>query len=842
MRRTVFRTGSASLIVLAATSLVAALLVALPAAARAVTSSARSAASSSAPSPGPVLPGGAPTVGPHPPVVAPPVVTAETQALAQAAATGRPVPIPSLNSETQVVSANPDHTVTASLYGGPTQVLRNGVWTKLDGALQAANGSVAPKVNKAPVSMSAGSSAAGPAASLGTTAGTVGLGWRSALPAPSLAGNVATYPNVGAGASSAGASLTVAAMPEGFELSLVLTAPPTGLGTVRLPVTLPVGGSLALRTGGGFQVLAADGSVAAVISPAMMWDTGHGPTTGYEGEHPVPTRVVTTPAGSTELDLTPDPAFLAAATTRYPVTIDPTVTLPDNLDTDVTNGCVTCNYDTSSDLHVGHSSPYGVLYRSFLRIDDSAIKGQTVTSAHLSLWEHDAQVCSPKQTYVEGATGMGPGTTWNTQPTMDGHVWNSDSYNVGTPCGTQGGVYNDITGLVQSWSHNGYPAPETIALRAANESDGTQFKQFYSADTYLAPHVDVTYVGPPGQVTMPTVYGAPNSIEVYWTAPSDGGAPISQYTVNVYSSPGGNFVTSGTSTSTSLTLSGNGIVDASTYTVTVTASNSYGSGLASPSSAVVRPPGCAAPYQCWGFDSTASPAQQVDPARQEYDAVDNNGHPDFYGGYVVGNYRLTTSDLSKLANEHVPVFFLAGDKLDQYANGNTAQAYMNGQADASAAINYITGPLGLFESRIKTVFADFENGDLVSPYYIEGFGSTLVAAGISPGYYLNPTDTSPNHSVSAYCSATASDYNNTIGLIDSSNPENLGDDGAGGSRFYEANAPPYAPATVTCGNTQQTPIIWQYAENNTYQNNPNEASDVDLNENEVPSDTCYYLS
>lgn len=445
-------------------------------------------------------------------------------AIAAAVSSGHSVPVPSLNSATAIVAANPNGTISTSLYAGPAQVLRNGVWTRLDSTLQRTGGAVAPKVSSAQVSMSPGgpTTAAG---SLGTAAGPVGVGWGSALPAPALSGNVATYPAV-----VVGGDLTVAALTDGFETSLVLSAPPkTALGVVRLPLQLPAGATVTPRTGGGWQIVTGGGTVAAVISPTMMWDTGHGPTTGYEGEHAVPTTVVHNANGSTELDLTPDPAFLAASTTHYPVTIDPTVTLPDNLDTDVTNGCVTCNYDSSSDLHVGLSG-YGTLYRSFLRFDDSAIKNATVTSAHLSLWEHDPYTCTAKPMWTEGATGMGPGTTWNTQPHPDGVVWNGTSFNVGQStvgglnCPQNGGVYLDITGLVQSWSHNGYPSPETVALLAANETDGTQFKQFFSANTSLAPHIDVVGSGFSGVSNAP-----PNTPGYDTSSPVSTAAAQSEY-------------------------------------------------------------------------------------------------------------------------------------------------------------------------------------------------------------------------------------------------------------------------------------------------------------------------
>jgi len=431
-----------------------------------------------------------PTAGTQPQTHTLAQVQAQTQAQVQAAATQAPVDVPALDNEFTQVTANPDGTMTDKISSGLLQVNRNGTWVPVNTALSASAGALTPAATKAAMQFSAGGT--GSLASLGTPAGPMTLDAFAALPAPTVSGDTATYRNV-----LPDTDLTLTARPQGFEYSEVLRAAPAAAATLRIPLHLPAGDSLAARTGGGWQVTDASGTVLAKISPVVMWDAAHNPsTTGYDGEHPVATQLITTAAGP-ELDVTPDLAFLTAPTTRYPVTIDPSVSLPDNLDTDVTTYCTTCNYDTTVDLHVG-ASQYGTLYRSFLRFDDSAIKGKNVTSASLGLWEHDPYTCSPKPTWTEGAAGMGPGTTWNTQPAMDGQLWNSSSFNGSgntTPpsCGTGGGQSLNITGLVQAWSHNGKPSPEALAMRAASESDTTQWKIFYSANTNLAPFISVTY-------------------------------------------------------------------------------------------------------------------------------------------------------------------------------------------------------------------------------------------------------------------------------------------------------------------------------------------------------------
>ncbi|WP_255648979.1 DNRLRE domain-containing protein [Frankia sp. ArI3] len=199
------------------------------------------------------------------------------------------------------------------------------------------------------------------------------------------------------------------------------------------------------------------------------------------------------------LALKPDKAWLTDPSRQYPVTIDPAATLADNLDTDVNDANPTTNYDTNDILRVGNYQGAAV-NRSFLRFDDSAIKNRHVTSAVLNLWQGGSATCTVEPTVVQGASGMGAGTTWNSQPSADGHNWGSATFNNGGSCTGSGGTNIDITGLVDAWAHNGAPSPEALTIRAPSESDANQFKYFYSGDTMLAPHISTTYNSYPGTV------------------------------------------------------------------------------------------------------------------------------------------------------------------------------------------------------------------------------------------------------------------------------------------------------------------------------------------------------
>jgi hypothetical protein len=171
---------------------------------------------------------------------------------------------------------------------------------------------------------------------------------------------------------------------------------------------------------------------------------------------------------------------------------DSTATLPDVLDTWENSLRPTTNYDSDTNLQAG-TSPYGNQTRSYLKFDASAIKYHPITSATLNLWQNGSANCNGQLTDVVGAGQLQPGTTWNTMPGTDNHIWGWTYANVGSQCGTSGGVNIDITALVQAWAQNSEPTYETLALVPGNETLPAQWKMYYSADTFLAPHITVTY-------------------------------------------------------------------------------------------------------------------------------------------------------------------------------------------------------------------------------------------------------------------------------------------------------------------------------------------------------------
>ncbi|WP_018640491.1 DNRLRE domain-containing protein [Parafrankia elaeagni] len=396
-------------------------------------------------------------------------------------------------TETTSTFVNPDGTVTVESFSGVHRIRRGDGWVLVDPTLVLADGKVTPKAAKADIVLSAGGKAGGDIARLTDAGKEVAFAWPAALPAPELDKNIATYKTV-----ATDTDLQVEVTPTGFDVRIVAHTPAAAQAALALPMRLK--GVTAERTAGGELRLSADGKLAARSPTPLMWDAHLDAKTG------LPDRTRTVDAaledGGTAaptLALRPDKTWLTAPERQYPVTIDPAAVLPDNLDTDVASAYPTTNFDTYQYLRVG--AYLGSVHRSFLKFDTTAIEGRHVTAAQLNLWQAGSTNCDDQPTIVQGSASLPSGATWNTQPASDGTTWASASFNEGADnsCGA-GPVGIDITSLVQAWSSNAQPSPETLTLRAGNESLDAQFKSFYSGDTDLKPQIATTYNSYPGTV------------------------------------------------------------------------------------------------------------------------------------------------------------------------------------------------------------------------------------------------------------------------------------------------------------------------------------------------------
>lgn len=119
----------------------------------------------------------------------------QEEALAEAAATGTPVPIDSLTTETTIAYAQPDGRVRVESSAGPVRTEADGGWIDVDTTLEFTEQGVQPIAVTGDIRFSDGGNE--PMAILGDGGtSTLRIGWDGELPKPELSGNVATYRDV----------------------------------------------------------------------------------------------------------------------------------------------------------------------------------------------------------------------------------------------------------------------------------------------------------------------------------------------------------------------------------------------------------------------------------------------------------------------------------------------------------------------------------------------------------------------------------------------------------------------------------------------------------------------
>ncbi|MET7726572.1 LamG-like jellyroll fold domain-containing protein [Streptomyces mirabilis] len=276
-------------------------------------------------------------------------------ALAQAAATGKPVLIDAATTQTQQLTANPDGTVTFTNSLLPSRVERNGSWLPVDAALTAnSDGTYSPAVTPSGLSLSGGGS--GPLATMTDPAGhTVSYTLPFALPAPQVSGSTALYTSV-----LDGVDLSVRVSDQGgFADTLIVHNAAAAADPALKSLTLSTstkGLSLGTDEAGDLQATTTAGTAYFTAPKPEMWDssTTQGAVAAVQA-HAAPAAAsgtaTTTPgdAGAVttstdaapgsgaqvkavgldvsgdKLTLTPDQTMLTGAGTVYPVYIDPSI-------------------------------------------------------------------------------------------------------------------------------------------------------------------------------------------------------------------------------------------------------------------------------------------------------------------------------------------------------------------------------------------------------------------------------------------------------------------------------------------------------------------------------------
>jgi RHS repeat-associated protein len=407
-----------------------------------------------------------------------------------AAKTGQPVEVLSARDENSSTFANPDGTLTTNFATQPVHVKAGSQWVDVDTTLVSDASGVHPKAVPSALTLSPGGT--DELASSARAEDVLGARWLSKLPTPTLSGSTATYPNV-----LSNVDLQVTATRVGFEVSVVLRAKPANPKAVyRLPLKLGRGVTATADTASGKIVLkAAGGREVGVVEPTTMFDAQRDEAGQPTNTASIKTTVVTNADGSQELNFAPEQNFLTSASTRYPVTIDPSYHLGQLDDTWIANNG-TGGGSSSQELRVGYYNGTSAVHRSFMRFDTSRLKGATVSAATLALYQWAAGSCTAKESRIYALAGsFSDTTTWSTQPaTYPAIEASSTDVHGVTGCAANWDRWN-LTNLAQEWA-NGTRPNNGFLIRSAFESDTGAWWRFYGMNypngSYL-PSLAVTY-------------------------------------------------------------------------------------------------------------------------------------------------------------------------------------------------------------------------------------------------------------------------------------------------------------------------------------------------------------
>jgi hypothetical protein len=421
-------------------------------------------------------------------------------ALAAAQEQGSRVEVISLEDMYSTTYANPDGTTTTETSATPLRVQRDGAWVDVDYDLRHVDGGWSPKVAPVDVVFSDGGDKG--AVSLGDGSKELDLAWDVVLPAPMIDGPKAAY-DLGNGQS-----LLLVATVNGFEQSLVLSAPPASLPRIKLPFdTSDL--TLSADEAGGYTFDNAAGTAVYTMPTPIMYGSQIDPETGIVQQRNVAASLVQTADGA-RLDLSPSMAWLTDPATVYPVTIDPVVaSVSGGSDTWVQDG-ITTGQGNSDILHVGvYAQTHPA--RSYLRFTGmSTYAGATITSASLNLWNWNVGSCTPATIHAHPLTTDFSGSSlWTARPSVDysASLDGSASFAHGIDGSCPNAAASiPITNMVAQWAADS-TSNHGLQLNGT-ETDGSPFWSFCSLNYVTtntgscntaahAPTLSVTYSFPP---------------------------------------------------------------------------------------------------------------------------------------------------------------------------------------------------------------------------------------------------------------------------------------------------------------------------------------------------------
>ncbi|MET9039555.1 hypothetical protein [Streptomyces mirabilis] len=419
--------------------------------------------------------------------------TALTSAAKQAAASGEPVRVNALTTETATTTANPSGTLTYNSSLLPVRVRKAGRWVAVDATLKRnADGTWSPRASAEPLVFSGGGTT--PLATMSEGKASLALSWPKPLPTPHAAGTSLTYPEV-----LPGVDLRLTADTQGgwSEVLIVKNARATANPALaKIALTTEAKGVTVADDGhGNLAATTPDGQVLFSAPQPAMWDSsGIGAQHTAPENGPAPKARVAPVQGRLHgrtLSLVPDARLLGDAHTRYPVFIDPTWN-PHYANgskqhyVETQAGCPTAkNYDSTQygDPGVGYNSwtdCIGVERSYFQLAVPSAIYDAHILSATVDAKENYSASCSlSSDIYLYWSDAISSSTTWNSKPSLTSKL---ATKSFGPACTSQpsGGFSgSNMTSTIAKGASAHWKSWTFALVNSQNGSgDGNYFKRF----------------------------------------------------------------------------------------------------------------------------------------------------------------------------------------------------------------------------------------------------------------------------------------------------------------------------------------------------------------------------
>lgn len=510
------------------------------------------------------------------------------QASARARATGKPVEVSSLTTETALTTANPNGTLTLTESAAPVRVRKDGAWVGLDPTLRAnRDGTLSPAATVSDVVVSGGGD--GPLVSLYQGGQSMSLTLPLALPRPVVSGPSATYRNV-----LPGVDLTVTVRASG-GVSDVFTvhdasaaADPRFARLLTARTTLSKGLKLTADADGNLAVTDAAGHAVFTSPVPRAWDSAatpvaaplaaHAATVGSGTDAPAygaHTAALKVTAHAGTLAIAPPTALFTAKGAAYPMFVDPpySPSYGNNGWSSVGSGFPgDKHWDSTVDptdgitqIGNGGGAEGEALSLFDFPIDLNTLRGADISDATFGITETHSWACLTSghdqkvDLYAPSATLSPSNPTWS--------YWINNLGGAAAPPGNFALGYNGcpaggipafhVTGTVVA-DVNAGKSTQTLIMRADDHSDNYAFKEFQANTANLTVTYDYVPNTPGGLFTSPATTCAGSTL---------GDTGVSLYTT-VSTRAGGSLTTTfslTTGSSANLLTSANGVAS-DTYT------------------------------------------------------------------------------------------------------------------------------------------------------------------------------------------------------------------------------------------------------------------------------------